>query len=65
MCRWTWKRGVVGDGAGYSVKLSIGVWPVLGRWSRTRVWGQITELDATILGLRFHYQRSYGGIHAS
>lgn len=52
--RIMWERGEVGvPNGGYSAKLSVGLMPKLfhredGRW--------------TILGLRIHYCRSYGGI---
>lgn len=56
--RVMWIRGHVGDGVGYSVKLSIGLYPRLLKfergWEEWRLW---------IAGLRIHAQRSYGGIH--
>lgn len=54
--RVMWERGTVGDGQGYSVKLSLGLRPTLFRWRR--------EGDGwllTVLGVRPHLRRSYGG----
>lgn len=54
--RVMWERGTVGDGQGYSVKLSLGLRPTLFRWLR--------EGDGwllTVAGVRLHYRRSYGG----
>lgn len=57
--RLMWIRGTVGDGKGYSAMLSFGLSPRLiafqKGWHEFRVW---------LLGVRIHYQRSYGGIHA-
>jgi hypothetical protein len=54
--RIMWERGVVGDGNGYSAKVSLALTPRLFRWQR--------EGDGwllTFFGLRLHYRRSYGG----
>ena len=59
LCRVMWQRGTVGDGRGYSVILSLALRPKFVGW---RLWDG-RECEATILGLRVHYQRSYGGIH--
>lgn len=58
LARVVWQRGRVGDGRGYSVKLSVGLRPKLFQWNcGTYEWA------LTFLGIRLHYQRSYGGIH--
>lgn len=56
--RVVWTNGVVGDGDGYSAKFSLALRPVLFHRS-----DEFAGWDVTFLGLRFHYQRSYGGIH--
>lgn len=58
--RAMWQRGTVGDGNGYSVKLSIALQPAVLRWRRDagREW------CLTLAGVRIHYQRAYGGIFA-
>lgn len=53
--RIMWEVGTVGDGRGYSAKLAIGLMPKLFHREDGRI---------TILGLRVHYARSYGGIWA-
>lgn len=54
--RIIWERGVVGDGQGYSAFFSVSLEPRLWRHERPLYgWAY------TILGLRLHYQRSYGG----
>lgn len=54
--RVMWERGEVGHGkGGYSAKLAVGLMPRLYHREGGRV---------TILGLRVHYARSYGGIWA-
>lgn len=58
LARAVWQRGTVGDGQGYSVKLTLGLRPALLAWRR-EYGGWI----ATVAGLRVHYRRSYGGIH--
>jgi hypothetical protein len=60
--RIMWERGnpVVPGSGGYSAKLAIGL--------RPRIYEREQEFGAaflvTILGLRVHYARSYGGIFA-
>lgn len=57
--RATWIRGTVGDGKGYSCKFSAAL--------RLRLFQFHRELDGwllTLLGVRIHFERSYGGIHA-
>lgn len=56
IARLIWDCGVVGDGKGYSNKLSVALMPRLFGWKR-EYGGWI----ATMLGLRVHYSRSYGG----
>ena len=51
-----WECGAVGDGRGYSAKLSIGLRPAILAFRREED-GWI----ATVCGLRLHYRRSYGG----
>jgi len=60
MVRVTWTRGRVGDGRGYSAKLSLALCPRIIGWRRT----SYPEWMLTAVGLRLHYQRSYGGNHA-
>lgn len=55
--RLVWTKGVVGDGTGYSVKLSLAVQPKLYQFIR--------EHNGWILficGIRLHKLISYGGI---
>lgn len=59
--RLMWERGTPGvPGGGYSAKLAIGLRPRL--FEREREYGKAFLF--TILGLRIHYSRSYGGIFA-
>lgn len=58
--RLMWDRGKVGDGAGYSSKFTFALWLSkhgLLRYFREEGGGVIVS----ILCLRFHYERSYGG----
>jgi hypothetical protein len=55
--RVTWTRGTVGDGNSYSAKFSVALRPVL--FSVRQEWQSVC---VTVLGLRVHFQRSYGGI---
>ncbi|NTG07231.1 hypothetical protein [Rhizobium rhizogenes] len=58
--RLMWERGRPGvPGGGYSAKLAIGLRPRL--FHREREYGKAFLF--TILGLRIHYSRSYGGIY--
>lgn len=54
--RLIWDHGTVGDGNGYSVKLSLALAPQLLR-SKREFQGWIL----TVCGVRIHYVRSYGG----
>jgi len=56
--RVTWTRGTVGDGTGYSCKLSLGLYPRIAGFIRG--WN---EWRLYVLGLRIHFQRDFGGIH--
>jgi len=59
--RLMWERGTPGvPGGGYSAKLAIGLRPRI--FHREREYGKAFLF--TILGLRVHYSRSYGGIFA-
>ena len=56
--RVMWQRGRVGDGVGYSVKLSLAVGPRLLRFGRDcQGW------TLALLGLIVHYEKSFGGRH--
>lgn len=58
LCRITWKHGIVGDGDGYSCKLTLAL--------ATHIFAFRREWNAWflyLLGFRLHYNRSYGGIH--
>ena len=55
--RLLWTHGVVGDGKGYSAKLSFAMIPRIVYWRRDRF-----EWLLIVMGLRIHYRRSYGGI---
>ena len=58
LTRVMWERGTVGDGRGYSAKLTLGLRPKLfERGEEGCGW------LLTVAGLRLHYQRSYGGRH--
>lgn len=58
VARVVWTRGKVGDGKGYSAKLSLAVRRRLFEFVRS--WD---GWDVTLAGIRLHYQRSYGGTH--
>lgn len=58
LCRWTWRVGTMGRG-GYSAKFTVGLRPALFAFAR--------DLDGwrlTIMGIRLHYDRAYGGVHS-
>lgn len=57
--RVMWTRGIVGDGDGYSAKLSVAVRPTLFRW-RSEYSGWLL----TLFGVRVHFDKSFGGIHS-
>lgn len=54
--RFLWTCGKVGDGKGYSNKFSIALVPHVFHWERRRF-----EWFLTILGVRLHRQRAFGG----
>jgi hypothetical protein len=55
--RCLWQRGIVGDGQGFSAYVSLSLVP---RFMHVqREWCSIIIV---LLGCRFHYKRSYGGI---
>lgn len=56
VARLVWDRGTVGDGTGYSVKLSVALAPRLFRFRR-----ELEGWILTLFGVRVHYARSYGG----
>lgn len=58
LCRLMWRRGVCGNGKGYSTKLSVALVPV-----PFRVASAWDGWAVTVAGVRVHLQRSYGGIH--
>lgn len=55
--RLVWNTGNVGDGKGYSTKLSFALTPKLFRWYRepSHVWTLV------VLGVRVQRSTSYGG----
>jgi hypothetical protein len=57
LARLVWTRGVVGDGKGYSAKLSIGLRPCWFMWR-----GEYDGWLLTVLGFRLHYVKAWGGI---
>ena len=56
--RLVYQRGTVGDGTGYSCKISAAFQPRMFQWI-----GHRDEWFLTTLGVRVHYQRSYGNVH--
>lgn len=57
--RIIWNVGTVGDGKGYSAKISVGLQRRLFYFQREwRAW------RLTFLGFHLSYRRSYGGIFA-
>jgi len=62
VARVVWERGTVGDGAGYSAKLSFALDPQMFRWFERDA---ATDWRFTLLGVRVHYCRSYGGRFAA
>lgn len=56
--RLVWAKGRPGvSGGGYTAKLSLALTPSVLRFSR----GLLGEWALVVLGVRLHYQRSYGG----
>ena len=60
LCRFMWEKGRVGDGNGYSRKLTLALRP------RLISWGSDDKHDwrVTLLGLEIHSQKNFGGIYA-
>ena len=58
VARIVWQRGRVGDGTGYSSKLTFALNPRLFLLIRGR-----DDTTLVIAGMRWHLQRSYGGTH--
>lgn len=56
--RLMWTKGRVGDGNGYSCKLTLGLYPCPFSWRSSG-----DEWFLYLGGLRIHFQRSWGGIH--
>lgn len=56
--RLMWTRGTVGNGYGYSSKFTLAMSRKPFGFHR-----EFREVFLTIFWLRFHLQRSYGGIH--
>ncbi len=54
--RVTWERGTVGDGKGYSRKVSLALHRRLFRWEPQHNGGILT-----VLGVHVHWRKSYGG----
>lgn len=62
LVRFLWERGEVGFGnGGYSAKLSVALDPAIIRFPQRDA---NTDWRFTLLGVRVHYCRSYGGIFA-
>jgi len=67
LTRLRWERGTVGDGKGYSVKLSISLcWKWQGLWVGLFIKERLHGWYAWIcllpcLPIRLSYQRAYGG----
>jgi hypothetical protein len=61
VARFTWSRGIVGNGKGYSAKLTFAL---------TTEWfpywtNEFHDWFFVLFGLRIHYCRSYGGRFAA
>ena len=54
----TWTRGNVGDGRGYSRKVSLGLYPRL-----IGIRREFGSLFVYLCGVRLHIETSFGGIH--
>lgn len=64
IARLMWERGEVGFGnGGYSAELTFALRPSLFSWTPRRDIG-FNGFLLTVLGIRIHYERSYGGIYA-
>lgn len=58
LCRLVWQTGKVGDGRGYSSQLSLALMPKLFWIERG-----FKSIRICLLGIRVHFERSFGGIH--
>lgn len=58
LVRVVWVSGVVGDGKGYSAKVTLAVSPKFFSFGRSGKY----DIAVTLFGIRFHHNRSYGGI---
>ena len=58
--RVMWETGVVGTGAGHSNMISVAIQPKLFEWDRLCAF----SWRLTLLGIRVHRKRSFGGIFA-
>jgi hypothetical protein len=56
--RLLWTYGIVGDGKGYSAKLSFSLAPRIFGWHRESADNWYLHLA----GLRIHYLRAWGGL---
>lgn len=54
--RLLWQRGKVGDGQGYSAKLSVSFVAHAFGWTREYAGWRLT-----VMGLQLHHLRAYGG----
>lgn len=54
--RLLWTRGTVGDGRGYSAKLSVSFVAYAFGWTREYFGWRVT-----VMGLQFHHLRAFGG----
>lgn len=57
LCRFLWERGTRGERGWYSAKFSVALRPSLFHFGTG--YG---EWFLTVLGVRMHYQRAYGGV---
>lgn len=55
--RFLWQRGIVGDGFGYSAKLSFSIVAKLFSFTRGMFGWRLT-----VLGLQIHHLKAFGGI---
>jgi len=55
--RIVWQKGCVGDGKGFSAKISLALTPLFFKKKFS-----FNERELCIFGVRIHYVKSYGGI---
>ena len=53
-----WCVGTVGDGKGYSAKITVALAPRFFMWRK-----EFYSYCLTIAGLRVHFAKNFGGIH--